>query len=317
VGADTAEPDEPVGAIADAPAGLSAPCRVVAARLPWHAADEVDRRVLATLVLAVGEPWAVRDHARVAGVAAAFERLPIPSRRDGASPSTAGIEHEEPSGHIGPRGRVHDTDVSSPTDAPARADLPVDAEQSTTRAEDLDRSSVAEDQGEDLGVHEVPQLPVSGFGGLFFLIHVFEALDIVASIGDDGQSFRSAPIPEVIAHLAARIGGAPLDDPAVLALSGVPDDDVDRLQIDLAPAVDTALDEIVAAMRTWLAMRLDDDPANLEWVWARPARLHVEPGWIEVRLDLADVDVRLRVAGLDLDPGFVWWRGAIVRFRYV
>jgi hypothetical protein len=29
------------------------------------------------------------------------------------------------------------------------------------------------------------------------------------------------------------------------------------------------------------------------------------------------VDTGVRLAGLDLDPGFVWWLGAVVRFRYV
>ena len=30
-----------------------------------------------------------------------------------------------------------------------------------------------------------------------------------------------------------------------------------------------------------------------------------------------DVDIDVRIAGLDIDPGFVWWLGAVVGFRYV
>jgi hypothetical protein len=43
--------------------------------------------------------------------------------------------------------------------------------------------------------------------------------------------------------------------------------------------------------------------------------VHV-PGWIEFRLRLDDVDPHVRRAGLDLDPGYVGWLGAVVVIRY-
>ncbi|MEU9372832.1 hypothetical protein AB0D94_03510 [Streptomyces sp. NPDC048255] len=49
----------------------------------------------------------------------------------------------------------------------------------------------------------------------------------------------------------------------------------------------------------------------------RGGRIVAEPGWIEVRLAVADVDVAVRRAGLDLDPGWVPWLGAVVRYVYV
>jgi hypothetical protein len=48
----------------------------------------------------------------------------------------------------------------------------------------------------------------------------------------------------------------------------------------------------------------------------RRGRIVAEPGWVEVMLDLNEIDVDIRVAGLDLDPGWVPWLGAAVRFRY-
>ena len=48
----------------------------------------------------------------------------------------------------------------------------------------------------------------------------------------------------------------------------------------------------------------------------RVAEIVVDPGWIEVRLQLEEVDVDLRRAGLDLDPGWLPWLGAVVRFVY-
>ncbi len=42
----------------------------------------------------------------------------------------------------------------------------------------------------------------------------------------------------------------------------------------------------------------------------------VAPGWVDVVLAAAEVDVDVRRAGLDLDPGFVPWLGTVVRFLY-
>ena len=41
-----------------------------------------------------------------------------------------------------------------------------------------------------------------------------------------------------------------------------------------------------------------------------------EPGWIEVHLPLDAVDLVVRRAGLDADPGWVGWLGTVVRFVY-
>src|SRR5262249_27148510 len=49
---------------------------------------------------------------------------------------------------------------------------------------------------------------------------------------------------------------------------------------------------------------------------ARRAAGVCAPGWIEVVLALAEVDVDVRVAGLDLDPGWVPWLGCVLRYRY-
>jgi hypothetical protein len=61
----------------------------------------------------------------------------------------------------------------------------------------------------------------------------------------------------------------------------------------------------------------DDDPASVVAGLAnRSGRIEREPGWVDVHLALADVDVDVRRAGLDLDPGWVPWLGCVVRFRY-
>jgi hypothetical protein len=51
-------------------------------------------------------------------------------------------------------------------------------------------------------------------------------------------------------------------------------------------------------------------------VAARTGSIVASPGWIEVHLDLGDVDIDVRRAGLDLDPGWVPWLGVVVIFVY-
>ncbi|WP_206188723.1 hypothetical protein, partial [Streptomyces kanamyceticus] len=50
---------------------------------------------------------------------------------------------------------------------------------------------------------------------------------------------------------------------------------------------------------------------------ARRGTVFLSPGWIEVVLALDEVDVGVRVAGLDLDPGWIPWLGRVICFRYV
>jgi hypothetical protein len=49
----------------------------------------------------------------------------------------------------------------------------------------------------------------------------------------------------------------------------------------------------------------------------RPGSVLARLGWIEVRLPADQVDLQVRRAGLDLDPGWVPWLGVVVRYHYV
>jgi hypothetical protein len=48
----------------------------------------------------------------------------------------------------------------------------------------------------------------------------------------------------------------------------------------------------------------------------RRGRIDHSPGWVDVHLELDQVDIDVRRAGLDLDPGWVPWLGTVVRFIY-
>jgi hypothetical protein len=78
-------------------------------------------------------------------------------------------------------------------------------------------------------------------------------------------------------------------------------------------------DEIAGDWAAATAARLgrepDEDPLDVvREVALRRGEVVWEPGWVDVHLRLGDVDVDVRRAGLDLDPGWVPWLGTVMRF---
>ena len=49
---------------------------------------------------------------------------------------------------------------------------------------------------------------------------------------------------------------------------------------------------------------------------AQPARLCATETQLDLDLETAEVDLAVRLSGLDLDPGWVPWLGRVVRFHY-
>ncbi|MGY1679362.1 hypothetical protein [Geodermatophilus sp. SYSU D01176] len=165
------------------------------------------------------------------------------------------------------------------------------------------------------------------WGGLLFLLPVVEDLALPQRVADDPRRFGPALRPvlhELARTVVARADPdghpAAADDPAVLAFAGLP---------PTAPPprpvrADLRLDPEVDAVAATLAERVPrtawgGDRAAAELLLAvcrRRAVVAADPGWIDVELDPEEVDVDVRRAGLDLDPGYVPWLGCVVRFRY-
>jgi hypothetical protein len=63
----------------------------------------------------------------------------------------------------------------------------------------------------------------------------------------------------------------------------------------------------------------DGDTESLDLVRSRLHRtgtVEAQAGWFEIHLPIDSADPVVRRAGLDLDPGFVPWLGAVVRYVY-
>ena len=284
--------DRSVGQVeAAAGAALAALPRAV-----WSAvADPADRVALALLATAATTPALSRDVSHVVLVSGLFASDTTTSGRESRQLSAAG--------HVADRSVAFGTDERDDTGPPADDDGPEPVDHQ-------DEESQPDDSAEDAGA-EAPEAPAelrSAWGGVWFLTHAVAALDLVDDLVTRGVDVQSG-----LRVVLAEVTGAPPDDPCVAWLSGAGDPDDAS-----APAPAATVLDLAAAVSDWLTRRAelrspDLDPPSL---WRRPVVLRRSPGLVEVGLSLDDVDLNVRRAGLDLDPGWVWWLGATVRFRY-
>jgi len=170
------------------------------------------------------------------------------------------------------------------------------------------------------------------WGGLLFLLATAAAAGLPDRALDD-PCLTDLPLAVVMHQVATRLAPVPPDDPAALTLAGLSCGCAADLVpgTELSPAVQGRLDELAKTWATTTLARLAacnpgerwtralvavDPAAALADVFRRPARVVAEPGWVDVHFDVASVDVDVRKAGLDLDPGWVPWLGLVVRYRY-
>ncbi len=165
--------------------------------------------------------------------------------------------------------------------------------------------------------------PRSAVAGLFFLIPVIRPLDVVPRLAAD-PTLAEHSTRWILRWLGCALTGVPDHDPAVLGFCGIdPREHQATLRSEALPSL-AELDPIhraAADVADRLADVLDrhDEPARqtVADVVERPGRLDVAPGWIEIEFETDEIDLDVRRAGLDLDPGFVAWIGSVVRYRYV
>jgi hypothetical protein len=142
-----------------------------------------------------------------------------------------------------------------------------------------------------------------------------------ALLADDALAAR--PLAWVLHAVACQLVPAAPDDPAVLAFAGLlpADEPPSRAW---RPADQPELDSVAGHARRWLAVtaqRLRHDGTataeTVERLLHRRGTVVAERGWIDVEMPISEVDIDIRRAGLDIDPGWIGWLGSVVRFRYV
>lgn len=182
-----------------------------------------------------------------------------------------------------------------------RADPPVERElaaaasdivpgEASSGASEIVREAASQRHGEEIETE---------WGGVLFLINALQRLNIAGRLDETGSDAPSGW--RVLLDLAQALG-LPEDEPIARFLTA------QDLDTTVPPALlASLLIEIEALYRP-------NGP------WPLPLRQAGRLLATETHLDLdlatIEVDVELRLAGLDLDPGWVPWLGRVVAFRY-
>jgi hypothetical protein len=274
----------------------------------------------ALLAVAAADPSALRRPAAGEVVAAATEFLAGTAhgraRADDTAEAPPTVRGAGPVGGESERERTAGTD-SLPTagfppprpPSPGLPSLPMTNSRPTpnTRGQTIS----ATDDG-----HPTP------WAGLLFLLATAEATGIPEAVLDD-EVFAARPLPWVLQGIALSLLATDAADPAVAAFAG--SDPALRPPWERGPAATAAeLLRIAELADAWARptaalLDTDDDRPARETVAAlarRRGHIRFRPGWTEARLAAAEVDVTVRRAGLDLDPGWIPWLGTVVRFVY-
>lgn len=311
-------------AVAEVSPGRTGLLASVAAALRTGPADDDHDDLPGSAASSVPEPTEA-PRTRHPGQRSAADEPSSPSL-PGTSRSAAGPRPQTPSEPPTRHRPSEDVDAHRPapslaTDRPGRA-----AALQAAPAAEGPRERRDHDRDEQLPVSPEPTSspaaePSEGrtvWGGLLYLLNTAGAAAIPTLVESEPR-LGTRTTRWVLHALAQRLVPVAADDPAALALAGLPPQAEPPTGDRPTGEEDAALAEH-AARWTGLTMdRLSDDDAPAS-VWAlarRPARILADPGWLEVELDLDDVDPAIRRTGLDLDPGWLDWLGTVVRFSYV
>ena len=145
---------------------------------------------------------------------------------------------------------------------------------------------------------QIPDAAPTAAGGLLFLVPVLERVGFAKWAEERGIG---EPEPDVLAaqvfHLLLTRLGAEEDDPAWA----------------LAAPFRLKAEGWLRSCRRYLRCNARIGLASLV---LRPARLAITPTHVDAFFRLNAADVRIRRAGLDIDPGWVPWFGRVVAFHY-
>lgn len=267
----------------------------------------------AVLVIGAADPSLLRSQRRLRPlVTAVGERLRPQSQPGLRAPgprASAGTHGS--TGTLGGEPRGKGAPGRSGATEPAPTSIPASTSPRPVTAFEADRHEPPD---------QPPQTPSSAWGGLLFLLN--SAAD--AGLPDllDEPPFDAHPAPWVLHRLGRALVPVDPDDPALPAFSGW------TAGWSEEPPRKAERRAIAAAAKSWIAATAKllrprsadgDERSDAELVRRlarRAATIEMEPGWVEVGLRLDEVDLDVRRAGLDIDPGWVWWLGHVVRFRY-
>jgi hypothetical protein len=290
--------------------------------------DQADAMAWAALVLAETDPSALgrQSASGLLREVAASWGAPVapvaPAREDRAH--AAGIPASGSGPGAGP-GAGPESGVTAATGGapdPA-ADTPAgrDTRSGADPAHGAPGCPPAEDEtdgaGPDAGSRGLP----TEWGGLLFLLSLAPTVGLPhAVLAEPDLGGRS--LPWLLQAVAVTLLPVPGDDPALAAFAGLDPAEPSPWRAGL-PATASEVRAVRRIAERWaqaaasaLGRPVSEGEATVRALAARRGTVLFAPAWIEIVLALDEVDVDVRVAGLDLDPGWVSWLGCVLRYRY-
>jgi hypothetical protein len=159
---------------------------------------------------------------------------------------------------------------------------------------------------QSLEVVRLPDGVFSSHAGLFFVLQLLHRLRIAHALQQHPE-WVAADLPGRLLDRVAGFARIPACDPVLMVLAE-------------RRSVHPGDEQMAAVVEDWMA-------AMRRWCWRHPrmrlttlvrtaGRVSATETHVDLHFDLRQSDVRVRRAGLDLDPGWVPWFGRVVRFHY-
>jgi hypothetical protein len=163
---------------------------------------------------------------------------------------------------------------------------------------------------------------ITSCGGLLFLLAVLQRLGLPQFLAQDPHLAEAGFASALLLNIGACVG-LPTTDPLALALaSGVTDlrPDVvencilpDSIARHPCPTAALPFGPWRIAVRRWVRLH---GRMGLFSLIRRRAMLQASHTQLDLCFNLNQIDIRIRRAGLDINPGWLPWFGRIVRFHY-
>lgn len=151
------------------------------------------------------------------------------------------------------------------------------------------------------------ELEFTMHGGLLFLIPVLQRLGLPEFLAERAARLEAGFGAALLLAFGVRVGLC-ATDPLARALASVDEQDPKSWGFS-----GDGFDPWITATRRWCRRQAR---IGLHSLIVRPGRLAATSTHLDLAFALRESDVRVRRAGLDLDPGWVPWLGRVVRFHY-
>ncbi len=145
------------------------------------------------------------------------------------------------------------------------------------------------------------------YAGLVYLLNLFTYLHLSAYL----PQYNNPTFPHLLLRYIAYRLGVPEGDPIFTVFAN------DEVALDsFIPQHSSLINPLTAwysALRRWLRRHT---PFTLKTLIHRPGTLALTPTHLDLTFDLTQVDIHIRRAGLDVNPGWLPWFGRVVQFHY-